>query len=225
MGKEDANKPMSIVNDNMNYTPETDDQPIIYAINDNGYQVPCVDIEYARKLERERDDLQKAVNGLCKHIGVSPANTTLLAVEVLRIERKLDEALEKIKQQKLEIVRLNGATNHAGGTPLKIALRERDEAITRRMETIMQCELYERERDEARERERVAITSWDEERQRALREGKRVLEERENFKSIVDKVNELIARWDQPSWKDTAPTARYINALRIAVRAYERQKP
>lgn len=29
--------------------------------------------------------------------------------------------------------------------------RERDEAITRRMETIMQCELYEQERNEARE--------------------------------------------------------------------------
>ena len=28
--------------------------------------------------------------------------------------------------------------------------RERDEAITRRMETILQCELYEQERDEAR---------------------------------------------------------------------------
>lgn len=37
-------------------TPETDDQPIINAINDNGYQVPCVDIDFARKLERERDD-------------------------------------------------------------------------------------------------------------------------------------------------------------------------
>jgi hypothetical protein len=81
-----------------------------------------------------------------------------------------------------------------------------------------------RERDEARERERVAILSFDEERQRALREGKRVLEERENCKSIVDKANELIARWDQPSWKDTAPTARFINALRIAVKAYERTK-
>ena len=40
--------------------------------------------------------------------------------------------------------------------------------------------------------------------------------------SIVEKANALIARWDQPSWKDTAPTARFINALRIAVRAYER---
>ena len=37
-------------------TPETDDQPIINAINDNGYQVPCVDIDFARKLERERND-------------------------------------------------------------------------------------------------------------------------------------------------------------------------
>lgn len=64
---------------------------------------------------RERDELQMAVNGLCLHFGVRPANTTLLAVEVLRIQR------------------------------------EREEAITRRMETIMQCELYEQERDEARE--------------------------------------------------------------------------
>lgn len=79
----------------------------------------------------------------------------------------------------------------------------------------------ERERDEARERERVAITSWEEERQRALREGERVLEERENCKSIVEKAKELIARWDQPSWKDTAPTAGFIYALRDAVEAYE----
>jgi hypothetical protein len=82
---------MSIVNDNMSDTPETDDQPVINAINDNGYQVPCVDIEYARKLERERD-----------------------------------------------------------------------EAITRRMETIMQCELYEQERDEAWESLREAWLAMDE---------------------------------------------------------------
>ena len=46
--------------------------------------------------------------------------------EKIRIER--DEARERIERQKLEIVRLNGATNHAGGTPLKIALKERDDA-------------------------------------------------------------------------------------------------
>jgi hypothetical protein len=43
----------------MSDTPETDDQPVINAINDNGYQVPCVDIEYARKLERERDEARE----------------------------------------------------------------------------------------------------------------------------------------------------------------------
>lgn len=37
-------------------TPETDDQPWINAINEDGYQVPCVDIEFARRLERERDE-------------------------------------------------------------------------------------------------------------------------------------------------------------------------
>jgi hypothetical protein len=44
---------------------------------------------------------------------------------VLRRER--DEAREKIKRQAERICQLEGATNHAGGTPLSIALRERDE--------------------------------------------------------------------------------------------------
>ena len=43
----------------MSDTPETDDQQTINAIDDNGYQVPCVDIEFARKLERERDEARK----------------------------------------------------------------------------------------------------------------------------------------------------------------------
>ncbi len=68
----------------MSDTPETDAKT-----HDVGDSTKClmVSAEVARKLERERDDLQRAVNGLCEHIGVSPANTTLLAVQVLRIER------------------------------------------------------------------------------------------------------------------------------------------
>jgi selenocysteine lyase/cysteine desulfurase len=42
-------------------------------------------------------------------------------------------------------VELRAMTDHA-----RKLERERDEATTRRMETIMQCELYEQERDEAR---------------------------------------------------------------------------
>jgi hypothetical protein len=40
-------------------TPETDDQPIIYALNELQYQILCVDSEFARKLERERDEARK----------------------------------------------------------------------------------------------------------------------------------------------------------------------
>ena len=75
----------------MSDTPETDEQfksfPAYFEID-----------LFCRKLERERDELQKAINGLCDHLGVSPANTTLLAVEVLRIERELYEARKDAAQ-------------------------------------------------------------------------------------------------------------------------------
>jgi hypothetical protein len=51
--------------------------------------------------------------------------------------------------------------------------REREEAITRRMETIMQCELYEQERDKARELLAKALVRGD----LALAETKKAKEE------------------------------------------------
>ena len=70
-------------------TPEPDAH--LDSLNDD-WDVELASItNLARKLERERNDLRKAVNGLCEHLGVSPANTTLLAVQVLRIERERDE--------------------------------------------------------------------------------------------------------------------------------------
>ena len=51
-----------------------------------------------------------------------------LAYALANALKERDEAREKVEQQRKEIVRLNGATNHAGGTPLKIALKERDDA-------------------------------------------------------------------------------------------------
>ena len=67
------------------------------------------------------------------------------------------------------------------------------------------------ERDDALQ----ALTGWE----------NKWKEERESCKSIVDKAKELIARWDQPSWKDTAPTAGFIYALRNAVEDYEKREP
>jgi hypothetical protein len=45
-----------------------------------------------------------------------------------QLERERDEAREKMASQSDRIRYLEGATNHAEGTPLSIALRERDEA-------------------------------------------------------------------------------------------------
>lgn len=73
----------------------------------------------------------------------TPANEMIVpAALAKKLERERDEAQERIERQKLEINRLNGATNHAGGTPLKIALRERDEWAA-------MCGRYKQERDEA----------------------------------------------------------------------------
>jgi hypothetical protein len=46
----------------MSDTPETDDQPIIYALNELQYQILCVDLEFARRLERERDEAIREMN-------------------------------------------------------------------------------------------------------------------------------------------------------------------
>jgi cell division septum initiation protein DivIVA len=77
-------------------------------------------MEHAQKLERERDELQKAVNGLCDHLEVSPANTTLLAVEVLKIERERDEAREAFVIATDQMVIAQGKVREAN--------KERDEA-------------------------------------------------------------------------------------------------
>jgi hypothetical protein len=45
----------------MSDTPETDDQPIIYALNELQYQILCVDLEFARQLERERNHYRDAI--------------------------------------------------------------------------------------------------------------------------------------------------------------------
>jgi len=74
-----------------------------------------------------------------------------------KLERERDDAREKVEQQRKEIVRLNGATNHAGGTPLKIALKERDEALSQIAQAECRAERYCQERDEARD----AIVGWE----------------------------------------------------------------
>ena len=102
----------------MSDTPETDAQ----GFGDGRH--PWVATDFACKLERERDDLQKAVNNLCNHLGVNPANTTLLAVEILKIIRERDEARGLLASEKI-------TRDHIIKRGVQMQ-KERDEAIAAR---------------------------------------------------------------------------------------------
>lgn len=71
----------------------------------------------------------------------------------------------------------------------------------------------EKERDEAREAFAIA-TDQMVLSQCKLREAN----------ALVEKAKELVSKWDQPSWKDTTPTAVFISALRDAIKSYEEKK-
>lgn len=156
-------------------TPETDSE----AITPSGFESDEVSAEFARKLERERDEarellrlssieanalatsIQKSeysdVNDfqLCESVAgvISQINNMYAGVREQR-----DEAREKIERQANRIRYLEGATNHACGTPLSVALRERDEARKKMADALQEVDLrtldFERmkqEREEARE--------------------------------------------------------------------------
>ncbi len=93
---------------------------------------------------------------LCEQLDNDQTNYYL---KMLEYKRERDEAREKIERQADRIRYLEGATNHAEGTPLSIALRERDEARDAILgwENKWRCAVdmaarAELERDEAREK-------------------------------------------------------------------------
>ena len=122
----------------MSYTSETDD------LARGNHVVPT---EWAQQLERERDEA--------------------------RIDAQKSKAYKRVLKEtnlrQTERIRyLEGATNHACGTPLSVALRERDEAREEQDKAKTELEMWrdgnilheihrnelekaERERDEARE--------------------------------------------------------------------------
>ena len=80
-------------------------------------------------------------------------NEMLAMIAQLRRER--NQAREKIKRQAERIRELEGATNHACGTPLSVALRERDEAREKytalATENMLAVNKLAEERDKTRE--------------------------------------------------------------------------
>lgn len=72
--------------------------------------------------------------------------------------------------------------NHDNQVRLKATLMDRPDLGDRARKVVSLA----KERDEARERERVAIASWDEERERSLRESQRVVEARGLVRELRD---------------------------------------
>jgi hypothetical protein len=95
----------------MSDTPETDDQPIIYALNELQYQILCVNSEFARRLERERDEAREKLEdweNSAKHVRSEwPDEQHCSCVPILRkllsdAERERDEAREELHKANVE---------------------------------------------------------------------------------------------------------------------------
>jgi hypothetical protein len=174
----------------MSDTPETDAfMTRIRGIDGDKHWVPA---DTAKRLERERASAIKKIQrqaerirqleGATNYAGGKPLSIALkerdeareelatLCREKCRDQRERDEAREQIDNIRKKLSESGEAVGNGDYDYAIIDMienlikskdyfvrksdsleRERDEAITRRMETIMQCELYEQERDEARQ--------------------------------------------------------------------------
>ena len=117
----------------MSKTPDTDAN--VWSDSCEGILCKVVSAEFARRLERERDEAME----LLASEKITRNHIIKRSVEV---ERERDEARDDAQKSKAykrvlketnlrqtERIRyLEGATNHACGTPLSVALKERDEA-------------------------------------------------------------------------------------------------
>jgi hypothetical protein len=93
-------------------------------------------LERSLKAERERDEARK-------HLCDANKGAEINAHINQKFAQQLIDAREKIKNQAERICVLEGATNHACGTPLTRALRERDEARQALRNSIKFVEAYE----------------------------------------------------------------------------------
>jgi hypothetical protein len=101
-------------------TPETDDQPIIYAVNDYGYQVPCVDLEFSRRLERERDEARADAAQLADRLSGLELRTT---EELARLERERNEwsaMCGRYKQERDEVRKQNAKLRDIAERAIKL---------------------------------------------------------------------------------------------------------
>ena len=140
-----------------------------------------VPTEWAQQLERERDE----------------ARESTLRIDVLnfKLRKELDDAKSKIKSQADRIRYLEGATNHAKGTPLSVALRERDEANEDLHKQLVQfdqlfdeAEKIRIERDEAREEANKLSGAYED----ATNYYARIIELKEELDEAREELNKIL---------------------------------
>lgn len=202
-------------------TPETDAAADWFVTLSNDPAKKTVPLEIARKLERERDEAREE----CKN-----QHNALLAVmqhaenKIQRLTNERDEVRKDLEFRR-ELFKIQ--ENY-----LEQARIERDETILRRLETICAADELQRELSD--------LFKWVERRSQdgfidsqtteqnitrcydalydrlddAIRERD---EAREKLKRITFNAQAVVDRWEQPSWKDTEPTAAVIYRLRNAL--------
>ena len=118
-------------------------------------------------------------------VGLENADRECVPAEFARkLECERNDAREKIERQANRIRYLEGATNYAKGTPLSIALRERDEALSQIVQAECRAERFCQERDEARN----AIIGWENKWKCAVDMAARAELERDD---ALNKLNDL----------------------------------
>ena len=154
-------------------TPETDNNEYAHTfLEQYGYESSLQDApvdwpDFARRLERELDEFQqialdaeRELQRMEQLVVVKRSNNRSLDDRNKRLERELGEARDKIERQAERIRYLEGATNHATGTPLSVALRERDSLQEQLDAAIMlgkmQERRHERELEQVREQYRLS---------------------------------------------------------------------
>ena len=133
-----------------------------------------VDSEFARKLERERNE------------AMEKAERYRFEANAFMMQR--DEARKKVERQAERIRKLEGSTNHAGGTPLSVALSERDDALSQIVQAECRAERYCQERDEARN----AIVGWENKWKFAVDMAARAELERDDALNKIKELNDIL---------------------------------
>jgi hypothetical protein len=195
----------------MSDTPETDSEEDA----SHNFAELVVPSSLARRLERERDEAQAALTDIHRWIERNHPDGFIDSLtfhqNLERVADRCYDRLELVERERDEARNEIEGWKNKWECAVEMAARaevERDEAIQRRMETILQCELYEQERDRLRQllvadSERVdaylgVCTERDEARE-ALRE---MWQSGDAFLPHVD--SETINRWRKAAgWDGT----------------------